>query len=92
VTPELVRTYASLGHPLDKDAIVSMRIHGVTPQYIRDMAALGYGRLTADQLVSMRIHGVTADYVRALHSQGLRPSSADQIVRLRISGYRPGQR
>jgi hypothetical protein len=35
-----------------------MRIHGVTPDYIRKLRSQGMTNLSIDQLVSMRIHGI----------------------------------
>jgi hypothetical protein len=38
--------------------LVAMRIHEVTPDYIRSLQAHGMKDLTVDQLVSLRIHGI----------------------------------
>jgi hypothetical protein len=66
-----------------------MAIHGVTGEYLQQLAALGYRNLTADDLVSLRIHGVSADYVRRLQQNGMTQLSADQLVRLRLAGFEP---
>ena len=34
-----------------------MRIHGVTPQFIRDVNAAGFKNMSADDLVDFSIHG-----------------------------------
>jgi hypothetical protein len=34
-----------------------MRIHGVTPQFIRDVKAAGFKDMTPDDLVDFSIHG-----------------------------------
>jgi hypothetical protein len=49
---------SSLGYRgLSVDQLVSMRIHGVTPDYVRAFKARGYTPPDADQLVRMRISG-----------------------------------
>jgi Mn-dependent DtxR family transcriptional regulator len=66
-----------------------MAIHGVTAEYLNELAALGYRNLSAEELVSLRIHGVSADYVRRLKQNGMTQLSADQLVRLRNAGFEP---
>jgi hypothetical protein len=46
-----------------------MRIHGVTPEFIRDLQTLGFRIVSADDLVSMRIHGVSIDYVKKMQGR-----------------------
>ena len=49
---------------LRADQLVSLRIHEVTPAFVRDMAAAGHKRLTPEQLVALRIHGVDPNDAR----------------------------
>lgn len=63
---------------------------GVTPDYVEEMAKLGYAALSAEQLVELRTSGVTPDFVRGLADQGLSRLSASSLVQLRIHGVTPG--
>lgn len=71
---------------LSMDKLVEMRIHNATPEYAKEMAALGYSNLDADKLVQFRIHGVTPEYIKELRQLGLNNLSADQLVQFRIFG------
>ena len=75
---------------LSPDNLVAFRIHGVTPEFIGEIAALGYTRSTPDQLVALRIHGVTPEYAKemtAIFGPGQVP--LDDLVSLRIHGVTP---
>jgi hypothetical protein len=90
VRPELARAYVQLeGGRLSPDDVVSMAIHGVSADYVEQLAALGYRNFSGEDLVNLRIHGVTPDYVRRLTQSGMARMTADQLVRLRLAGFEP---
>ena len=64
-----------------------MRIHGVSPDYVRDLKALGYDHVPIDKLVEMRIHGVTPDYIREVQQRGFKNVSIDDLIEMRIHGF-----
>jgi hypothetical protein len=41
-----------------------MRIHGVTPRFIRVVREAGFRDTSPDALVRMKIHGIGPEYVR----------------------------
>ena len=62
---------ASLGYrKLTMDQLTSLRIHGATLDFVRELQALGYSGLPTDGLVSFRIHGVSAEYIRGFKELG----------------------
>jgi beta-lactamase regulating signal transducer with metallopeptidase domain len=44
---------------LTPDELVAFRIHGVTAEFVKSIAALGYDRADPDDILALRIHGVT---------------------------------
>lgn len=70
------------------DDLVRMRIHGVTPQFIRELKEVGYGSDPKDRLVQFRIHGVDADFIREVQKSGLKDMSAEDLVDFSIHGGR----
>jgi len=48
----------------DLHELMSMKAVGVTPEYAKSMAAVGFTGMNSHELVSMRAQGVTPDYVR----------------------------
>ena len=72
---------AGLGD-LTADQLIAMKIHNITPEYVRGLHDLGL-HPNADDLVAMRIHGVTPEYVHDVRGLGLNPDQ-DQLVAMKI--------
>ena len=68
-------------------SIVEMRIHGVSPDFVREMGELGYQDLPASRWIEMRIHGVGPDFVRKLEARGHTGVPARKLIEMRIHGY-----
>src|SRR5262249_50916338 len=66
VSTTFIRSMQDIGYRVSLDKYQEFRIFGVDPAYVRDMAAMGFERLTADKLVETRIHGVSPDYIRRM--------------------------
>jgi beta-lactamase regulating signal transducer with metallopeptidase domain len=76
------------GYDVDLDKLVAMKIQGVTPEYARQMAQLGFGKLTADQLIACKIQDVTADYIAKMRAAGY-DADIDKYVAMKIQGVTP---
>jgi len=88
----LLKAIDSAGYRVGSVAkLVQMKIHDVTPAYIRELAAIGpaYRKLPVDALIEMRIHDVTAARLGAFAKAGYPNLTQVQIVSMAIHGVSP---
>jgi beta-lactamase regulating signal transducer with metallopeptidase domain len=76
------------GYDVDLDKMISLKIQGVTPEYARQMAQLGFGKLSADQLISCKIQGVDSEYIAQIKSAGY-DVGVDKYIAMKIQGVTP---
>jgi beta-lactamase regulating signal transducer with metallopeptidase domain len=72
---------------LTVEQAIALKVQGVTPDYVRQMHALGFS-LNADELIALRVQGVTPQYVQAMRATGLK-LAADQLVGMKVQGVTP---
>jgi beta-lactamase regulating signal transducer with metallopeptidase domain len=77
------------GYDEDIDKYVAMKIQGITPEYARAMAKIGFGKPSASELIAMKIQGVTPEYVSELHAAGLQPGNLGDLISYRIFHVTP---
>jgi hypothetical protein len=66
-----------------------MRIHGVSPEFIREVRSTGFKDISLSKLVEFRIHGVDKEYIEfakdLLEKRG-REATPSRIVSMKIHG------
>ena len=73
---------------LTPEELVAFRIHGVTPEFIGGIVALGYDKASPQELVALRIHGVTTEFIREMTATfGHLP--LEEYTTFRIHGLTP---
>ena len=73
---------------LAPEDLASLRRHGVTPEFLAALAALGYKQASVNGLLALKIHGVTPEYISEMTAL-LGKQSFDELVSLRIHGVTP---
>jgi hypothetical protein len=63
--------------------------YGVTQDYIRCLASLGYEGLSEGKLIALRSNGVSISYVEGLKDLGYEGLSASRLIMLRSQGITP---
>ncbi len=70
---------------LSGEALVALRDHGVTGDFVRAVASLGYDRAEPDEILALKIHGVTPEDIAEMNRIfGKRP--LDEHVAFKIHG------
>ena len=86
LTTEFIRSMQAEGYDVSLDEYFSFRIFNITPQLVRELAALGYRDIDADDLVASQIHGVRPEYIRRMTAAGFRDLSLQDLISFRIHG------
>jgi beta-lactamase regulating signal transducer with metallopeptidase domain len=73
---------------LTVEELVALKIHGVTPDYIRELRGVGI-EATAPELVALKIQEVTPEYVRRLAAAGLANLHVRDYLAAKIQGITP---
>jgi hypothetical protein len=80
---DYIKGMRDLGYT-DLDKLIALKTQGVTVDYARRMAKVGYGTPSADDLMSLRIFGVTPEEIEKLRASGLAPGTIQQLINYRI--------
>jgi hypothetical protein len=65
-----------------------MRIHRVTPAFVREIHAVGLKTASVDQLIRMRIHRVDGQFVKDLQADGYQNLTPSEVIDLATRGPR----
>jgi hypothetical protein len=88
VSTDFIRSIRAEGYKVSLEKYVEMRIFNVTPEYIREMRALGYQNLSAEKLTETKIHKATPDYIRKMRADGF-DLPLDEYIAFRIHKVTP---
>jgi beta-lactamase regulating signal transducer with metallopeptidase domain len=72
---------------LSADELISLKIQGVTPQYIHEIRAEGL-KPDVDELVGMKVQGITPEYIRQVRAMNLKVD-VDSLIGMKVQGITP---
>ena len=77
------------GYDGDLDHFISMKTQGITPEYAKSMAQVGFGKPTDRQLMALKINGVTPEYVAQLKATGMKVENFQDVISYRMFKVTP---
>ncbi|HEX3746772.1 MAG TPA: hypothetical protein VHW09_22695 [Bryobacteraceae bacterium] len=84
-TLDFIREVRGAGIVATLQDVLDLSAHGVTSQYIHDVARTGYRDLKADDLIALHDHGVEAHFLEKLKDAGYQLDSG-QVIQLKDHG------
>ncbi len=72
---------------LSADDLISLKIQGVTPQYIHEIRAEGL-KPDVDELVGMKVQGITPEYIHQVRAMNLKVD-VDSLIGMKVQGITP---
>ena len=89
VDPGYVRDMSSVGFDhLSADRLIETRIHGATPEYIRQRRSAGED-LALDEYIESRIFQITPAFAEEMSQAGYPDLDRDMLLQFRIQGVTP---
>ncbi len=83
--PSFIDQMKSVGiDDLDVDKLISLKIHDVTPEYVRGIRASGLNP-DIEQLLAMRIHDVSPEFVTEMRGLGLE-ADLEEVIAMKVHG------
>ena len=71
----------------DVDELISLKVQGVTPEYIKGMREQGL-QPDVEELIRMKVQGITPEYIREMKTFYANPK-IDELIGMKVQGITP---
>ena len=88
-SPQTVRDLRAMGYDPTRHEIEEIAIFKITPDFLREMARVGYSSLSLRDALNFRVGRVDAAYVNAMRELGYANLPAHQLADMAIIGVTP---
>ncbi len=91
ITPhsDYIDQMRAAGYDGDLDHFINLKTAGVTPEYAKSMAQVGFGKPTDRQLMQLKMNGVTPEYVAQLKASGMKADNFQDVISYRMFKVTP---
>jgi beta-lactamase regulating signal transducer with metallopeptidase domain/sporulation protein YlmC with PRC-barrel domain len=72
---------------LSADELISLKVQGITPEYIREIRAEGL-KPDVDELVGMKVQGITPEYIHEVRAMKLNVD-VESLIGMKVQGITP---
>ena len=72
---------------LSADELISMKVQGITPQYIHEIRAEGL-KPSINDLIGMKVQGITPEYIRQMRALKLN-TDVNSLIGMKVQGITP---
>ncbi len=77
------------GYDGDLDHFIALKTAGVTPEFAKSMAQVGFGKPSDHQLMQLKMFGVTPEYVAQLKASGMKADNFQDVISYRMFKVTP---
>jgi len=80
---------AGVSSGMTVEAIIRMKMYGVTPEFIESIRRAGFANLSVEELVKLRMHGISEEYIKETQKTSNEKLSIEDLIQLKMFGVTP---
>jgi beta-lactamase regulating signal transducer with metallopeptidase domain/predicted metallopeptidase len=77
------------GSGMTVEAIIRMKMHDVTPEFVESIRRAGFDNLSVEELVKLRMHGISEEYIKETQKASNEKLAIEDLIQLKMFGVTP---